>query len=303
MLEIPSGTIAFGTQLPIQTQTSLFAAPWEADATPADLMAIARAADRSDYLYVAVCDHVAIPRDKAEAMSLWWQDTFTTLGYLAAGTERVALLTHVYVLAYRHPLVAAKGFATLDHLSGGRAIAGIGVGHVEAEFDVLGVSFAERGRITDEKLPQLADALEHTYVGDMGALPRPVQSPRPPIWIGGSGRPALRRAARHEGWLPQGPATDEAIAYIRACREADGLGDRPFSFGHVVIPWVHVGTPSFEVRRPCLTGHADEIAEAILAATPDGVSQVCVKFEASSAAEYAEQVEAFGTEVGPLLKR
>jgi probable F420-dependent oxidoreductase len=266
-------------------------------------MEVARAADRSGYLYVAVCDHVAIPRTKADAMSLWWQDTFTTLGFLAAGTERVALLSHVYVLAYRHPMVAAKGFATLDHLSGGRAIVGIGVGHVEEEFDLLGVSFADRGAITDEKLPLLAEALAHTYVGDMGALPRPVQSPRPPIWIGGSGTPALRRAARYDGWLPQGPATPEAIATIREQREANGLADQPFSFGHVVIPWIHLGTPSFEVRQPCLTGSADEVAEAILATTPDGVSQLQVRFEAASAAGYAEQVEAFGTEVGPLLRR
>ena len=303
MLEIPRGTLTYGTQLPIQSQSSLYAAPWEADATPADLMAIARAADRSGYFYVATCDHVVIPRDKADAMGLWWQDTFTTLGWLAAGTERVALVSHVYVLAYRHPLVAAKGFATLDHLSGGRAIVGIGAGHVEAEFDTLGVPFADRGRLTDEKLPELAEALEHTYVDDMGALPRPAQTPRPPIWIGGSGKPALRRAARYDGWLPQGPATPEGIAYIRAQREANGLGDRPFAVGHVVIPYVHVGAPSAEVRQPAYTGSPDQIAEAILAETPDGVGQVQVKFDAGSAAEYAEQVEAFGTQVGPLLQR
>src|SRR6056297_2545409 len=186
MLTIPDGTLAFGTQLPIQSQSSLYVADWERTAAPGDLAAIAQAADRSGFFYVAVCDHVAIPRDKADAMGLWWQDTFTTLGWLAGQTEHVALLSHVYVLAYRHPLVASKQFSTLDHLSGGRAIAGIGAGHVEAEFDTLGVSFADRGRITDEALPQLAEALENTYVDDMGALPRPAQSPRPPIWIGGS---------------------------------------------------------------------------------------------------------------------
>ena len=63
MIEIPTGTITFGTQLPIQSQSSLYAAPWEKDATPADLLAIAKAADRSGYFYVAVCDHIVIPRD------------------------------------------------------------------------------------------------------------------------------------------------------------------------------------------------------------------------------------------------
>jgi alkanesulfonate monooxygenase SsuD/methylene tetrahydromethanopterin reductase-like flavin-dependent oxidoreductase (luciferase family) len=302
MLAIPPGTVAFGTQLPIQTQTTLLAGPWESDATPADLMAIARAADRSGYLYAAVCDHVAIPRDKAEAMSLWWQDTFTTLGWLAAGTEQVALLTHVYVLAYRHPLVAAKAFATLDHLSGGRAIVGIGVGHVEAEFDVLGVPFAERGRITDEKLPQLAEALEHTWVGDLGALPRPTQSPRPPIWIGGSGAPAVRRAAHWDGWLPQGPATSEAIATISRIREQEGTAERPFAVGHVVPGWIHVGRPDHDVRASSIVGSAEQVADAVRATMPDGVNQVQVRFDAPNAKAYADQVEAFGTEVAPLLQ-
>ena len=302
MLAIPSGTVAFGTQLPIQTKTRLLAAPWEDDATPADLMAIARAADRSGYLYIAACDHVAIPRDKADAMSLWWQDTFTTLGWLAAATERVALLSHVYVLAYRHPLVAAKGFATLDHLSGGRAIVGVGAGHVEAEFDVLGVPFAERGRITDERLPQLAEALEQTYVGEMGALPRPAQSPRPPIWIGGSGAPAVRRAARWDGWLPQGPATVEALDTIRRIREEAGTADQPFAVGHVVTSRVHVGLPGHETQQGSLVGSAAQVAECIRRELPPGVNQVQVRFDAPCATAYAEQVERFGVEVGPLLQ-
>lgn len=303
MIEIPSGTLTFGTQLPIQSQSSLYAASWEADASPADLLAIARAADRSGYFYVAVCDHIVIPREKAAAMGLWWQDCLTTLGWLASATERVNLLSHVYVLSYRHPLVAAKGFETLDHLSGGRTIAGIGAGHVEAEFDTLGVSFTERGALLDRDLVAFAEALENTYVGEMGSLPRPVQTPRPPIWIGGSSRPAIRRAARHEGWLPQGPATTEAIDQLRAEREALGKGDDPIAIGHVVIPYVHVGEPTHELRQPCHSGAPERIAEAILAETPAAVNQVQVKFDAPSAAAYAEQVEAFGSLVGPLLTR
>ena len=85
MIEIPSDSIVYGTQLPIQSQSSVFVAAWERDATPADLLAIARAADRSGYAYVAVCDHIAIPRDKADAMGLWWQDTFTTLDEGSSG--------------------------------------------------------------------------------------------------------------------------------------------------------------------------------------------------------------------------
>jgi len=303
MIEIPADTIVYGTQLPIQSQSSVFVAAWERDATPADLLAIARAADRSGYAYVAVCDHIAVPREKASAMGLWWQDCLTTLGWMASATTNVALLSHVYVLAYRHPLTAAKGFETLDHLSGGRAIAGIGAGHVEAEFDALGVPFGERGRLTDEHLVAFAEALENTYVGDMGSLPRPVQTPRPPIWIGGSSRPAIRLAASYDGWLPQGPATREGLDLLLATRDALGRADRPFMTGHVVIPYVYVGTPRSERRQPCYSGSPERIAEAILAETPTEVNQVQVKFDADDPGEYAEQVEAFGTQVGPLLKR
>jgi len=303
MIEIPSDSLVFGTQLPIQSQGAVFVAPWESSATPADLLGIARAADRSGFAYVAVCDHIVIPRDKAATTGLWWQDCLTTLGWLASATANVALLSHVYVLAYRHPLTAAKGFETLDHLSGGRAIAGIGAGHVEAEFETLGIPFAERGRLTDEHLVAFAAAMENTYVGDMGAMPRPVQTPRPPIWIGGSSKPAIRRAAAWDGWLPQGPATREGLDLLLSTRDALGRADRPMMIGHIVLPFIHVGTPRTERRQPCYSGSPEQIAEAILAETPAEVNQVQVKFDADDASEYAEQVEAFGTQVGPLLRR
>ena len=303
MIEIPANTLTFGTQLPIQSQSSLYAAAGEGASSPADLLEIARAADRSGYLYIAVCDHIAIPRDKADAMGLWWQDCLTTLGWLASATTKVNLLSHVYVLAYRHPLVAAKGFETLDHLSGGRAIAGIGAGHVEAEFDALDIPFAERGRLTDAHLVDFAEALENTYVGEMGALPRPVQSPRPPIWIGGSSKPAIRRAAAYDGWLPQGPATRDGLDLLLATREDLGRADEPMMIGHVVIPYVYVGTPTSDRRQPCYSGSPEQIAEALLAETPAEVNQIQVKFDTDDAKEYAEQVEAFGTQVGPLLRR
>ncbi|MCB1262735.1 MAG: LLM class flavin-dependent oxidoreductase, partial [Acidimicrobiales bacterium] len=88
--------------------------------------------------YVAVCDHVAIPRPLDETMGTEWWDTIATLGWLAGITEHVRLLSHVSVLPYRHPLITAKAFSTLDVLSGGRAVLGVGAGHVEAEFALLG---------------------------------------------------------------------------------------------------------------------------------------------------------------------
>src|SRR5438067_5216838 len=199
-------TVSFGIQLPIQAQSTIFVEEWEKTAGADELAAIARACDRAGFLYVAVCDHVAIPRARADAMSTTWYDPIATLGWLAGVTERVRLLSHVFVAAYRHPLQTAKAFATLDALSNGRAILGVGAGHVEEEFDALGVSFADRGRLTDAAIDQIRAALRDEWgSGDLGQRPRPVQADGPPIWIGGSTGPAIRRAARRgDGWLPQG---------------------------------------------------------------------------------------------------
>src|SRR5207245_11135667 len=125
-----------------------------------------------------------------------------TPGSRPPGPRHIRLLSHVYVLPYRHPLVTAKAFATLDALSGGRVIVGVGAGHLEAEFAALGVPFAGRGRRVDEAIDLLAAALTDEFpdhdgptwtVHDLGLRPRPVQRPRPPIWVGRSTRAALRR--------------------------------------------------------------------------------------------------------------
>ena len=173
-------------------------------------------ADEHGFHYVGVCDHIALPEDYAS------RDEHALAGlhrHAVVGrprmTTRTNLLSHVYVLPYRHPLVAAKQFATLDYLSGGRAIVGIGAGHVQPEFERLGVDFHRRGKLVDEKLPVLIDALEHEWVDGFGARPRPVQQPRPPVWIAGSSPAAIRRAARlADGWLPQGRPTRSMVATL-----------------------------------------------------------------------------------------
>ncbi|MGH7857416.1 MAG: LLM class flavin-dependent oxidoreductase, partial [Candidatus Binatia bacterium] len=125
---VPPGKLVFGLQLPVAAQSRIFVQPWEKDAGPPEILRVAQACDRSGFFYVAVCDHVCVPRDKAEAMSTVWYDAVATLGFLAAATRSVRLLSYVYVVPYRHPLATAKAFATLDALSGGRVILGVGAG-------------------------------------------------------------------------------------------------------------------------------------------------------------------------------
>jgi len=119
---VPAGSVVFGIQLPVQAQSKYFVEPWELSAGPAEVAAVAQAADRAGFFYVAVCDHVAIPDDLAPRMSAVWWDTIATLGWLAGLTTKTRLMSSVFNLTYRHPLVAAKSFATLDYISQGRAL-------------------------------------------------------------------------------------------------------------------------------------------------------------------------------------
>ncbi|MDC2946910.1 MULTISPECIES: LLM class F420-dependent oxidoreductase [Streptomyces] len=299
-------------QLPVQSQSTLYAEPWEADAGAEDLVDIARAADRAGFAYLAVCDHVAVPRRLAPAMSTVWYDPVATLAFLAAVTERVRLLSHVAVVGLRHPLVTAKQYATLDHLSGGRLVLGVGAGHVREEFEALGVDFERRGAVLDECVDALRAALgpdefpsHHGKLydfEDLGQRPRPAQV-RVPLWVGGSSPAAVRRAAvRGDGWLPQGDPRDRLpgqIARLRRLREEAGLAG-PFTVGAITEP-LYVGEPAWDVGRRTLSGSPEALAESLRAYAAMGVDQVQVRFRSRGRAELVDQMGEFGERVAPLL--
>lgn len=304
--------LRYGMQLPVQSQSTLYAEPWEADAGPRELAGIARAADRAGFAYIAACDHVAIPRRLAPAMSTVWYDPVATLAHLAAVTERVRLLSHVAVVGLRHPLLTAKQYATLDHLSGGRLILGVGAGHVREEFEALGVDFERRGAVLDECVDALRAALgpdefpsHHGKLydfEDLGQRPRPAQA-RIPVWVGGSSPAAVRRAAvRGDGWLPQGDPRDRLPAQItrlRRLREEAGV-TTPLTVGAITEP-LYVGEPSWEVGRRTLTGSPAALAESLRAYRAMGVDQIQVRFRSRGPSELVDQMGVFGSEVGPLL--
>ncbi|GHB43672.1 LLM class F420-dependent oxidoreductase [Streptomyces cirratus] len=306
------GRLAYGMQLPVQSQSTLYAEPWEAAATAADLAEVARAADRAGFGYLATCDHVAVPRRLAGPMGTVWYDPVATLAYLAGITEHVRLLSHVAIVGLRHPLLTAKQYATLDHLSGGRLILGVGAGHVAEEFEVLGVDFGRRGAVLDETLDALRAALgpeeypqfegERFAFKDLGQLPRPAQA-RIPVWVGGSSPAAVRRAAvRGDGWLPQGDPRDALpaqIARIRELREAAGV-DGPLEIG-AITEALYVGEPAWDTGRRALTGKPEALAESLRAYRALGVDQIQVRFRSRDRAELTDQITAFGAEVAPHL--
>ncbi|THA29863.1 LLM class F420-dependent oxidoreductase [Streptomyces sp. A1277] len=309
-----TGPLSYGMQLPIQSQSALFAEPWEAGATPADLAEIARTADRTGFAYIASCDHVAVPRRLAAGMGTVWYDPVATLAYLAGITERVLLMSHVAVVGLRHPLVTAKQYATLDHLSGGRLILGVGAGHVREEFDALGVGFEGRGALLDETIDALKAALgpeeyprfagERFSFAGLGQLPRPAQE-RVPVWVGGSSPAALRRAAvRGDGWLPQGDPRDRLpaqIARLHALREEAGNAE-PVVVGALTEP-LYVGEPGWSVGRRTLSGKPQALAESLRAYAAMGVHQIQVRFRSRGVSELTDQMAAFAAEVAPHLDR
>ncbi|MFG2637042.1 TIGR03619 family F420-dependent LLM class oxidoreductase [Streptomyces sp. NPDC048362] len=305
-------SLAYGLQLPVQSQSTLYTETWETAAGPQDLIAVARAVDRAGFDYLACCDHVAIPRRLAPAMSTVWYDPVATLAHLAALTERVRLLSHVAVVGLRHPLLTAKQYATLDHLCGGRLILGVGAGHVREEFEVLGVDFERRGALLDEAIDALRAALgpeefpehhgEYYDFAELGQRPRPAQAALP-VWVGGSSAAAVRRAAlKGDGWLPQGDPRDRLparIERIRRLREEHGVED-PFTLGAIAEP-LYLGRPGWDVGRRTLTGAPEEIAESLRAYRAMGVDQIQVRFRSRSRTELVDQIDLFGAEVAPRL--
>ncbi|HZS07380.1 MAG TPA: LLM class F420-dependent oxidoreductase [Blastocatellia bacterium] len=205
-------------------------------AGPVSLARWAQFAEETGYHLVMISDHVAITPDVQAEYPAPFYDPFISLAWVAAMTKRIELGTTVAILPYRHPLHTARLAANLDQLSGGRFILGVGAGWAKQEFEALGVPFDRRGAITNEYLEAIRACLtgdtasyEGRFVSfrDVHTAPRPVRSPRLPIWVGGSGEAALRRAVRYgEGWHPIRIRTDwlrdKGLPMLRNIAEAEG---------------------------------------------------------------------------------
>jgi probable F420-dependent oxidoreductase len=188
------------------------------------------------YHLVMISDHVAPTPDVAVKYPTPLYDPFTTLGWLASATRRIELGTTVIILPYRNPILTARMAATVDQLCGGRFIFGVGVGWAKQEFEALGVPFARRGAISNDYLEAIKTLWTRdvaSYAGtfvsfkDVHTAPRPIRSPHPPIWIGGSTDAALRRAVRYgDGWHPNRVRMDwlrdTGVPKLKAVAAAEG---------------------------------------------------------------------------------
>src|SRR5215510_10194902 len=148
----------FGLVTPVVTCHPAHSAAWEAEAGPAEIARIAVAADRLGYHHLTCSEHTAIPVAVAPVRGARYYDPLATFGFLAAQTTRIRFVTHVLVLGYHHPLAIAKRYGTLDRLSGGRLVLGVGVGTLAEEFQLLGARFDGRGPIYEDALRALRAA-------------------------------------------------------------------------------------------------------------------------------------------------
>jgi probable F420-dependent oxidoreductase len=282
--------VRFGIGTPVVIQVPHGHAGWEETAGIDELDPIARAADRLGFHHLTCSEHVAVPDTVEPIRGATYWDPLATFGYMAAVTSRIRFATNVLVLGYHHPLAIAKRYGTLDVVSRGRLILGLGVGSLEEEFDLLGAPFEGRGDRGDDAIQALRASLgrrtpsyqgSHYAYSDFVVDPHSVQE-KIPFWIGGRTRRSLRRAVTlADGWMPFALSYEEVTAFL-----ADF--EAPWGF-EVILPLSSAVDPS---------GDPDATLAEIETAAAAGATMVNVRPFSRSPAHFIEQLEAFASVTG-----
>jgi probable F420-dependent oxidoreductase len=295
------------------------------------LVQIAQQGEALGYDYLTLTDHIVLPNLRVPGYPYSERGEFfgegperrheqlTAAAFIAAKTSRIRLVLAVMVVPHRPAVLAAKMLSTIDVLSGGRLVVGIGAGWLQAEFDaVVSTPFAERGRVTDEYVMALrtlwtedAPKLEGTWVKFDGIYfePKPLQKPHPPIWVGGESRPSLRRAARlGDAWYPIGsnnrhlldtlPRYRAGVARLRqltaeARRDpaSVGLTYRVKRYGEAVPDRASDG------ERRLFSGSTADIVDDLKALRGLGVTAVDIDFERPDAETSIAEMRRFQEQV------
>ena len=297
---------------------------------PSAVRLVAEQAEASGLDSVWAADHIVLPVSHSStypysadgefliAPGLPFLDQFTTLAYVAGFTSRVKLGTAVTLLPLRHPLAIAKTVATLDVLSGGRSILGVAAGWLREEFEALGLDFESRGKVLDESLDVLKAAWTESVprfegrffsVSGVESYPHPVQSPHPPIWVGGHTRPVMRRAARYgTAWFPPlFGTTPESLAasHQRINEEAaqQGRGENAVALSlRVLVDLRSAPDTAGAEKRNALAGEPERIAETLAGYADAGVSHFVFLPQARSLADVQRTVDLLTEKVIPLLR-
>jgi probable F420-dependent oxidoreductase len=292
---------------------------------------VACAAERSGFDFLSVNDHIVVPGDLGSAYPYveggHWSaaahghcfDQLATLAFLAGCTSRLRLLGSVMIVPYRPAVATAKMLATIDVLSNGRLMLGVGAGWMKEEFALLGASFEDRGRATDEYLEafkalwtQDRPSYRGTHVSFSNVIfsPKPLQKPHPPIWVGGESPAALRRAVRlGDAWYPGNNSQTkplDTVARLGAAigdlhRMAEAAKRSPPSISVCLLvqdpfEWTERRTRDGTARR-LFTGSSDDMMADAAALEALGVGHIAVRLGGASVQEALERVDRFGREV------
>ena len=295
-----------------------------------ELVRFAQQAEALGFYCLTVADHVIVPRDISVPYPYtvdgkypgtgYHLETLMTMGYLAGSTKRIRFVTSVMILPYRNPIVTAKMLASLDVLSGGRVIVGAGVGWMKEEFETIRTErFEERGKVTDEYIAAYRELWTSDNPSFSGRycnfsnilfLPKPVQKPCIPIWIGGHSKQAIRRAARlGDGWHPIGgvPTIPLEPADVRSdmsmLREyAEKAGRDPKKIRVALKGSLFDREKQIAPgKRRRFIGSAEEIASDIRAYREVGVDTMIFDVRRPSISETLERMEWMAKEVFPQV--
>jgi probable F420-dependent oxidoreductase len=280
-----------GIVTPVVTRLPRAHAHWEAEGGMAEIERVVVEAERLGYEFCTCSEHVAVPVDVAEVRGGTYWDPLPTFGYLAARTSTIRFATFVLVLGYHHPLAIVKRYGTLDRVSGGRLLLGVGVGSLEEEFALLGAEFDGRGAVADDAMRALRASFgtpvpsysgEHFSYDGMLVEPTSVQR-EVPLWVGGRTPRSLRRAVElGDAWAPFGLRSSELAEMLARARETEAWAARSAPLDVVV-----------QSDRPLDPGgEPDRVAEQLARYTELGATTLAVRFVHHSPDHYCEQLAA-----------
>ncbi len=242
-------------------------------------------------------------------------ETLTALSFLAGVTTKISLGSAVIVLPYRHPLFTARVATSIDTLSKGRLILGVGIGWMPEEFESLGVTFKDRAGLSEEQL-QIFNLLwtqeRPEFKGrfyqfePVAVNPRPVQRPRFPIWIGGESAPAQRRAAKHaDAWFSyfvRISASELATRYAQVREWAAEAGREPDAVKLCCVRPIELTDEPVPQEPDTLRGTPEQLIAALRPYVEIGVEHMALQFMRGRWPERRDQIERFGREVIPALR-
>ncbi|TMS51653.1 TIGR03619 family F420-dependent LLM class oxidoreductase [Mycobacterium sp. DBP42] len=280
---------------------------------PEAIRAVATQAEAAGFSAVALSEH--------PAPSVKWRnngghntlDPISALSFMAAVTTHLRLMTNLYVLPFRNPYLSAKALGSLDLVSGGRLIAGVGAGYLRSEFAAVGVSLERRAELLDEALTALRAIWNEPQTPVSGAdfaavgpvwLQSPTQRPHPPIWIGGNGAAAIRRVVEHgDGWMPIIAAAGMAASMrTTAIEDADQFGAAVRRLHHRLADAgrdprsvdIQVVCPPVDLDDDVSIGHARDVLAEL---EGHGATWAVIHVDGSGPQAALDYIKAFGEEM------